>query len=130
MRALLDTHCWLWLAGAPERFAREVLARLNDRDTALLFSAASAFEIAVKCAIGKLHLPAPPTSYVPEAMRRLGVQGLAVAPAHALRVAELPRHHRDPFDHLLIAQAQLETLTLVTADRALAPYEVDILWAS
>jgi PIN domain nuclease of toxin-antitoxin system len=121
---LLDTHIFLWLLARPERIAPELLSRLQEADTALLLSAASSWEIAVKWSNGRLRLPRPPAAFVPDRMRRLGVMGLAVTHAHALRSATLPPHHRDPFDRLLIAQAQADDLTIVTVDDAFAAYDV------
>lgn len=95
-----------------------------------MLSAASAWEIAVKWSIGKLPLAAPPAEYVPSRLERQGVTGLPIEPRHALRVAALPQHHRDPFDRLLIAQAQVEDLYFLTADRALQAYSgTRLLWA-
>lgn len=130
MRVLLDTQCWLWLHAEPERFgpaARQVVEELGNE---LLFSAASAWEIAIKYALGKLPLPAPPIEYVPTRMERAGTVALPILHDHAVRVAALPPHHRDPFDRLLIAQCQTERLRLLTADRQFEPYEVEIIWAS
>lgn len=127
MRLLLDTHCWLWLQTAPERFSPETMARLVAEDTELLLSAASAWEIAIKCALGKLTLPLPPDKYVSTRMATSGVTGLAIEVSHATRVAELPHYHRDPFDRLLIAQAQKEGLTILTVDPMFEPYGVPIL---
>ncbi|HVR28041.1 MAG TPA: type II toxin-antitoxin system VapC family toxin [Thermoanaerobaculia bacterium] len=129
MRILLDTHCWLWMQVAPERFGPESLELLRSLDNELLFSAASAWEIAIKHALGKLDLPQPPASYVPRRMRTSGVTPLPVYHHHALRVAELPDHHRDPFDRLLVAQAQIESVPLLTADPRFAAYDVEILAA-
>lgn len=130
MRILLDTHCWLWMQMAPERLAGSVRELLADPDHRLYFSAASSWEIAVKWALGKLPLPASPAEYVPSRLERQGVEGLPVHHRHALMVASLPHHHRDPFDRLLLAQAQAEDLAFLTADRQLAAYEgVDFLWA-
>lgn len=129
MRILLDTHCWLWLQASPERFASEHLQLLADPAHELLLSAASSWEIAIKWALGKLPLPEPPAEYVPDRMRRGGVTGLAVEHRHVLAVANLPPHHSDPFDRVLVAQAAAERATLLTADPALRPYQVDLLWA-
>jgi PIN domain nuclease of toxin-antitoxin system len=123
---LVDTHCWLWLQASPQRLSRSTLRDLADPRNELMFSAASSWEIALKYALGKLALPAPPAEYVPSRMVKSGTRSLAVEHAHALRVAVLPRHHRDPFDRLLIAQAQLEGLTIVTVDREFERYEVKI----
>ena len=129
MNILLDTQCWLWMQAAPERFSAEALRVVEDGGNRLFLSAASSWEIAIKYALGKLPLPTAPSIYVPERMSTSGVEALAVEHAHALQVAELPPHHRDPFDRLLVAQARLEKLPLLTADRQLEPYGVEILWA-
>lgn len=128
MRLLLDTHVWLWLQQAPERLA-DALALAEDPSNQLLLSAASSWEIAIKWQLGKLHLPEPPEIYVADRIASSGVGTLAVEHAHALAVASLPPHHGDPFDRLLIAQAMAENASLVTADRALAAYDVDMVWA-
>ena len=129
MRFLIDTHCWLWLQASPSRLSPDTLSLLESPANDLLFSAASSWEIAIKYALGKLPLPEPPSRYVPSRMAASGSRGLAVEHAHTLRVAELPPHHRDPFDRLLVAQAQIERLVLVTVDRQFEMYEVDVRFA-
>ena len=124
MRFLLDTHCWLWLQAERNRFNADLLESLADPSSQRYLSAASAWEIAIKYAAGRLPLPERPAIYVPERMRVSVVKGLAITHAHALAVADLPPHHRDPFDRVLVAQAQVEGLTLVTADATLARYDV------
>lgn len=127
MKFLIDTHCWLWLQTDRRRFSDDFLEIIAERASQRYLSAASAWEIAIKYAIGKLPLPEPPAIYVPERLRLNQVHGLAITPAHALAVAALPPHHRDPFDRILVAQAQTEGLTLVTADSALELYDVPII---
>ena len=129
-RFLLDTHVWLWLQTEPERVRQEVLERLRDPAQVLLLSAASSWEIALKHRLGKLPLPDAPDRYVPDRMRRSGTTGLAVEHAHALAVAALPDHHRDPFDRLLIAQARHLGVPLVSADPMLARYDVELIPAA
>ncbi|MBA2336740.1 MAG: type II toxin-antitoxin system VapC family toxin [Acidimicrobiia bacterium] len=126
MRLLLDTQILLWAASTPERLGSGA-GILEDTANRILISAASAWEIAIKHSIGRLPLPESPDRYLPELMRRLGAEPIAVEQAHALAVAALPLHHGDPFDRLLIAQAQLLDLTLVTSDRVFGEYEVDVL---
>lgn len=126
MRILLDTQCWLWMQALPERFSSNALRLVEDPENDLFLSTASSWEIAIKSGLGKLSLPMPPDDYVPDRMRSSGVIGLPIEHSHALQVASLPLHHRDPFDRLLIAQAQLERLTILTADRQLVQYEVQI----
>jgi PIN domain nuclease of toxin-antitoxin system len=126
-RYLLDTHVWLWLQTTPERLGDVVGDLLADRTNTLLLSAASGWEIAIKYRLGKLLLPEPPVEYVPDRMRRSGVTPLAVEHAHALRVADLPDHHNDPFDRLLVAQAQELAIPIVTSDHHLSAYPVDLV---
>lgn len=129
MRVLLDTHVWLWLQTEPERLSQPAFDLLSDAANELLLSAASAWEIAVKAGLGKLHLPSPPADYVPRRLATSGTTALPIELRHALHVATLPRHHRDPFDRLLVAQAQVEALPLMTADAQLGAYDVEILAA-
>lgn len=129
MRILIDTQCWLWMQVSPGRFAESARELLADPGNEVLLSAASSWEIAIKYALGKLPLPAPPREYVPSRLAGSGTLSLPIQHAHTLRAGALPPHHRDPFDRLLIAQAELEKLTLLTADRQLAPYGVAIHWA-
>jgi len=126
MRFLLDTHVWLWMIAERERFSVEVAALLENSANDLLLSAVSSWEIAIKHSLGKLTLPAPPAKYVPGQIAKTGVTPLPVEHSHALRVAELPPHHRDPFDRLLVAQAELERATLLTGDRQFEAYGIPI----
>ena len=126
MRLLLDTQVWLWLQSQPERVNDEIRETLASTSTELLLSAASAWEIAIKYALGKLPLPEVPRTYVPSRMRHDDVAALPVTIAHALQVATLPHHHGDPFDRLLIAQAQFECVPLVTADPWIERYDVEV----
>jgi PIN domain nuclease of toxin-antitoxin system len=112
---------------APERLSRRGHAVVTAPDNELLLSAGSAWEIAIKHALGKLTTPEPPDVFVPRLMTRLGITPLPVLHRHALHVATLPPRHRDPFDRLLVAQAQLEGLPILTADRGLGLYDVDVL---
>lgn len=126
---LVDTHCWLWLQSEPQRLAPGVLRRLGAAETRRWLSVASLWEIAIKYALGKLPLPAPPADYVPHRMLVSGFEALPIEARHALRVSSLPHHHGDPFDRLLIAQAQAAGVRVVTVDRAFEAYDVEVLWA-
>ena len=126
MRILLDTHVFLWLQVQPERLG-DHLAAVADTANERLLSAASSWEIAIEHGLGRLSLPEPPARWVPERMRAVGATPLAVEHTHALAVADLPVHHRDPFDRLLVAQARALGASLLTADRQLEDYDVDLL---
>lgn len=128
MRLLLDTQVLLWAAVDPDRLG-ETSDVLEDADNELLVSAASSWEIAIKYALDKLPLPEPPERYVPHLLRELGATPIAIDHVHALAVAGLPHHHRDPFDRMLIAQAQLLHVPIITADAALDAYDVDVVLA-
>jgi PIN domain nuclease of toxin-antitoxin system len=129
MRLLVDTQCFLWMAAAPRRFRSATRQLLQARGTVLYLSAASAWELAIKHGLGKLQLPDTPAVYVEDRVKRTRTTPLPIALAHALRVADLPAHHRDPFDRLLVAQAQVEKLAILTADLRLAAYDVEIVEA-
>ena len=126
MRLLLDTHVWLWMVVAPDRLSAVARRLVTSEHHELLLSAASTWEIAIKHGLKKLTMPGDPERLVPEWMARTGVTPLPVLHRHTLHVSSLPIHHADPFDRLLVAQAQLEELTILTADRNLARYEVRV----
>jgi PIN domain nuclease of toxin-antitoxin system len=128
-RYLVDTHVWLWMQSDPDRLRDETREIVQNVRFSILLSAASAWEIAIKYRLGKLPLPEAPASYVPDRMRRSGTSPLPVEHAHTLRTAELPDHHKDPFDRVLIAQAQLLDLAIITADEQLSAYDVAIVAA-
>ena len=127
MKFLLDTSCWLWLQTAPDRFNAELLETLADYSSQRYLSSASVWEIAIKYSLGKLTLPQPPAIYIPDRMRLNQMQELAITHVHAVAVAGLPPHHRDPFDRILVAQAQLEGMTLITSDKSIEPYDVSMI---
>ena len=120
---LLDTLVFLWWRSQPSKISPDVTRRIAVAEVVFV-SAASAWEAAIKAALGKLKLPESFESGVAES----GFQQLPIGFGHAGRVSDLPPHHQDPFDRMLVAQAQSEGLTLVSHDRRLAPYDVPILW--
>ncbi|SER04371.1 type II toxin-antitoxin system VapC family toxin [Microlunatus flavus] len=120
---LLDTHVLLWLLGAPARVPGPVREQLADRDNALWVSAASALEVSTKVRIGKLDAPSLPTS-LGRRVADLGAETLPVTLEHGLLAGSLRWDHRDPFDRILVAQATLEELVLVTVDAAITSLPV------
>jgi PIN domain nuclease of toxin-antitoxin system len=129
VKVLLDTQVWLWSLGDPGRLSKEAKRILGSRRHAIHLSAASAWEMAIKVSIGKLELPESVETYVPTRMARQGITPLHITHAHALKVSTLPLHHRDPFDRLLVAQAMVERLPLLTADPVFARYGIDLIAA-
>jgi PIN domain nuclease of toxin-antitoxin system len=124
MNYLLDTHVYLWLLGAPEELSREAREAIQDPRHSVFVSAVSAAEIAIKKSLGKLDAP---TGLGVEISLR-GLNELAFSFHHGECMESLPRHHADPFDRMLLAQAISEKFTLVTRDRKLAAYAVSLLW--
>lgn len=127
MKLLLDTQVWLWSLARPERLSEEAASLLTDSSHDLFLSAASCWEIAIKYQLRKLPLPEDPEAFIAPRLLRDGIQALPISIQHAGRVARLPLHHRDPFDRLLIAQSQIDRLTLISADAMFARYEVELI---
>jgi PIN domain nuclease of toxin-antitoxin system len=130
VKLLLDTQCWLWWFNQPERLNEDVREYIADESNELWFSVASIWEMGIKAAIGKLPLPEPVDSYVSSRIVRLGTITLDITASHALQASALPPHHKDPFDRMLIAQAQIENMMLVSADSIFSKYDVSIVEAS
>ena len=126
-RYLIDTHCWLWCNGDSARLSESARRVIADGRSEIVFSVASGWEISIKYALGKLELPDDPVKYLPMRLSSNRMQLLPILLHHVLAVGALPQHHRDPFDRVLIAQAQQEGLTIITADQAFRRYEVDLL---
>jgi PIN domain nuclease of toxin-antitoxin system len=125
LRLLLDTQIVLWQLEGARTVGASARAAI-EQATELQFSVVSFAEIGIKAAIGKLTVPGDLRQHVIDS----GLEILSLAADHGLAVADLPMHHRDPFDRLLIAQARLERLTIVTADRRFADYDVAIIDAA
>ena len=128
MRYLLDTHIWLWLLDSPTKIALPIRTALGAADE-LVLSAASVWEIAIKVKLGKLVVQGGVDAARQEMLTAIGARELAITSAHALAAADLPALHRDPFDRILIAQAIVEELVLVTADEVIRQYSAPIQWA-
>ena len=128
MRYLLDTHTFLWWIADDRKLsahAREVIA---DSDNDIVFSAVSAWEIAIKYAIGRLSLDHPPKRFVRDQLKKTGFPVLDVRLDHALEVSELPQIHSDPFDRLLIAQCRCDSMPLISSDKTISQYPVELIW--
>jgi PIN domain nuclease of toxin-antitoxin system len=127
MKAILDTHAFLWAIAEDEKLSRgaqKIFTGPND----LWLSVASIWEIMVKVQTGKLHLPVPTGPYVVKKLAENRIEVLPIALDHVLRIESLPIHHRDPFDRVLIAQSIEEGWPIVTADPLFERYSVDVIW--
>lgn len=127
MRYLADTHVLLWAWQEPERLSRRARTILEDASGVVFFSTATIWEMAIKISRGKLRLKAPLHDFVADQIEEQ-MKLLPIRVAHAVAVSSLPQHHGDPFDRMLIAQAQVEELNILTADPAFARYRVGTVW--
>lgn len=128
MRILLDTHTFLWWITADQRLSPRSIELISDGNNELFFSAASGWEIAIKAGLGRLDVPDPLDRFISEHLFRNHIGVLPVQLSHALQVYVLPQPHRDPFDRILIAQAQIEELPILSSDKQFAKYDVEVLW--
>ncbi len=127
MRYLLDTHVMIWVLQEPAQLSPRTRDLLAQADIEVLVSAASLWEAAIKQSNGKMRLPGPARDWLPYALRRMRLDVLDMTGSHALTAGSLPRLHGDPFDRMLVAQAVIEKLTLVTHDATIRRYEVETL---
>jgi PIN domain nuclease of toxin-antitoxin system len=128
VRILLDTHALLWAALGDARLSAAADAIIADGSQELLFSPVSALEIAMKHAAGRLELPDEVGTWVRTRIAAFGLEELPLTSEHAIEAGLLPRHHRDPWGRLLVAQARVERVPLLTADEAIQRYEVATIW--
>lgn len=127
MKLLLDTQVLFWWHSEPPKISNRVLALIEDSDNEILISAASAWELAIKVASGKLDALSL-TLDLPRHMAEDGFSELSIAISHATRAGLLPLHHRDPFDRLIVAQAQDLNIAVLSSDRLLDLYDVKRIW--
>lgn len=125
---LLDTHAFLWAVMQPRLLTTKIRRLMEDPATEIVVSAATAWEIATKFRLGKLPSAAPVIADIDEVARRLGARWLAINHAHAVKAGRYSQPHRDPFDRILAAQSEIEALPLVSRDRALRQFGIELVW--
>jgi PIN domain nuclease of toxin-antitoxin system len=128
LKLLLDTHVVIWMLTDDRRLSAVAHRLVEDESHPCFLSVACVWEIAIKRSIDRLAAPADFPAEFHHQMARRGIPSLPIYDRHAAAVADLPLHHRDPFDRLLVAQAQVEGLTILSADELLRAYDVPILW--
>jgi PIN domain nuclease of toxin-antitoxin system len=128
MNLLLDTHVFIWLLEDESRVPPDALRECENPENQLHLSIASVWEMQIKVAAGKLVFKRPLAEIVEQQKNENGISILPISLAHIWQLAKLPVHHNDPFDRMLVAQATADKLTLVTADRHMARYPVELLW--
>lgn len=128
MTLLLDTHAFLWWVEGAPALGRRARAAVSNPDNDVFFSVASCWELAIKLSLGKLRLTQSLERFIPEQLTRNGFALLGMEFRHVARVADLPFHHRDPFDRVLVAQALVDELAIVSADGIFRKYGVTVVW--
>ena len=127
MKLLLDTHALIWFQAGDRRLSKAARQAIEADDAELLISAATVWEMAIKASLGRLTLPGPVETYLAEKVGQ-GYRMLVISWTHAAGVADLPWHHRDLFDRLLVAQALSERCPVITKDRVFRKYGVEVIW--
>ncbi len=128
MKVLLDTHAFLWLIAGDIRLSDKARQTYLNTENSLFFSAASLWEICIKLSLGKISLKNEWFRTIQVEMEINTIQWLPIEMAHCTKVTELPFHHRDPFDRMLIAQAIVEDMDLLSRDRRLSAYTIERIW--
>ncbi len=128
MKLLLDTHVFLWLRNEPEKIPLPIMNLYESMGSDVFLSMASIWEMQIKNQLGKLVLDLPLNELIDQQCLKNGLQILAIETAHIYALKNLPPHHNDPFDRLILVQAQTENLTLISADSVFKHYEVDCIW--
>lgn len=128
MKLLLDTHAFLWWNMDSPQLSPHAKEMIASSESDVYLSAASTWEIAIKCRKGKLILPESPEKYVISRLSYYGFEPLPIHISHTLKTYSLPMIHTDPFDRLLIAQCELENMSIVSADEYISQYEVNVIW--
>lgn len=128
MNALLDTHVFLWWINDDPHLPGYIRSIIADSRNELFFSAASCWEIAIKCRLGRIKLPQKPDMFIIDQLAKNAVQSLPVYVSHALFECNLPALHRDPFDRMLVSQSKIEKMPIITGDPLIKQYKISVIW--
>jgi len=128
MKLLIDTHIFLWMNGDTSKLSENFKLFSNSGEHDFSLSVASAWEIQIKYQLGKLSLPLPIEELVNKNQLESDIHLLPIELAHISYLEQLPQHHKDPFDRIIIAQAIIEDMTVVTVDQAFTDYSVQVIW--
>ena len=128
MQYLLDTHVLIWWITFDQRLSSKAEAMIKSHRNTLFWSVASTWEVSIKHSLGRLVFEEAPEDLLPSELKRNHIEILPIMNEHAFRAGQQPEHHRDPFDRMLVAQAQVESLGIISNDRQLRRYDVDVFW--
>ena len=128
MKVLLDTHAFLWLISGDDRLSETAQQTFLDPGNIMFLSAASLWELCIKMSLGKLSLKSGWLKTIQDEMEVNAIQWLSIEMPHCVELTNLPFHHRDPFDRMLVAQAMVEDMQLLSRDNRLSSYEIKRIW--
>ena len=128
MKLLLDTHAFLWWITDDPQLSTKARELISDSHNTMYWSAASSWEVSIKYALGRLPLPETPEQFLPVELGNNRIESLSVIDAHAFQAGRLPRHHGDPFDRMLVCQALIHGLVLLTPDEMIRQYPIRTIW--
>jgi PIN domain nuclease of toxin-antitoxin system len=128
MKVLLDTHAFLWLISGDDRLSETAQKTFLNPGNILFFSAASLWEICIKMSLGKLSLKSGWLKTIEDEMKINAIQWLSIEMTHCVKLINLPFHHRDPFDRMLVAQAMVDDMQLLSWDTRLSSYGIKCIW--
>lgn len=128
MNILLDTHAFLWFIAGSDELSVTARELIEDEENRIFLSAASLWEMAIKVSLEKITLSEPFETLIPEQLSQNGIEILNINTSHAAKIIQLPFHHRDPFDRLLIAQASVENMPIISIDESFDSHEVKRIW--
>lgn len=128
MKLLLDTHTFLWWITDDPQISAKALELIGDNQNDLYWSAASTWEVAIKYALGRLPLPDAPALFLPAELGKNRIESLPIIDTHAFQAGQLARHHRDPFDRMLVAQAKVEAFGIISNNPVIRLYDVKVFW--
>ena len=128
MQYLLDTHVLLWWITSDKRLSTKAKVLIQSHRNTIYWSVASSWEVSIKYALGKLSFDEPPEDLLPSELNRNHIETLPILNEHAFLAGQLPAHHKDPFDRMLIAQARIESLGVISDDSNYRFYDIDVFW--
>lgn len=128
MKFILDTHTFLWWITDSQLLSQTARDIISDGNSELFWSAASSWEVAMKYKLGRLPLPEAPELFIPIELAKNRIESLPIINKHSFKAGQLPIHHRDPFDRMLIAQAQVENMEIISNDHQISLYDINTAW--
>lgn len=128
MRALLDTHAFLWWISDSSRLSKRAYEFIEKPSNTIYLSSVSFWEISIKSTLGSIQFPKKMESFIAEQISINSFEPLSINISHAVNIRDLPQHHKDPFDRMLISQSQIEDMPLITGDKLISKYKIELIW--